>query len=112
MELQFDPEILTWLSKWTGQFQWDEGNEQKNEKHGITSSQIESIFNAPIYVAGKITSIEESRWLLLGETNDKGWALIVTVRGQKLRIISCRRQRKEEIKFYEKSKKEQDADIE
>ena len=107
MELQFDLEMLEWLSNWSGKFDWDEGNEQKNEKHGISSSQIETIFDSPVYLAGKIMQgREEPRWLLLGETIFKNWTLIITTRGQKLRVVSCRRQRKKEAAFYEKIKKE------
>lgn len=107
MQLQFDPEILKWFSSWAGEFDWDEGNTGKNEKHGITRLQIESVFGSPIYVAGKITeSLEEPRWLVLGESENKGWALIVTTRDRQLRVISCRRQRKKEAQFYESFKKE------
>lgn len=107
MKLLFDPWILKWFSTWSGEFEWDQGNLHKNKKHGITSSQIEKIFDLPIYVAGKILEREEKpRWLLLGETSGKGWALIVTVRGVKLRVISCRRQRRKEARFYESFKKE------
>ena|SRR3990167_8970578 len=107
MYLQFDPYILDWLASWNGEFEWDDGNLRKNEKHGVTTQAIERIFDLPVYAAGKIAeSGEEDRWLLLGEADAKGWALIVTVRGKKLRVISCRRQRKMEGQFYEKIKKE------
>ncbi len=107
MILHLDPEMLEWFSHWPGEFEWDAGNEQKNEKHGISFSDIETIFGSPVYLAGKIVEDrEEPRWLLLGETKSKGWALIITTRGQKIRVVSCRRQRKKEAEFYEKLKKE------
>lgn len=106
MKLQFDPNFIYWLSNWEHVFEWDNGNTYKNEKHGVTHSQIEKIFDSPIYVAGRILEkVTEPRWLLLGEINKKGWALIVTLRGRKIRVISCRRQRKGEAKFYEDFKK-------
>lgn len=74
MRLQFDPEIVGWFETWLGEFEWDQGNIDKNEKHGVTSSQIEEIFQFPVYVAGKIMeSEEEPRWLLLSERISKGW---------------------------------------
>ncbi len=107
MKLKFDPEIIEWFENWSREFEWDEGNLQKNEKHGITSSKIENIFNWHIYIAGKIEEVgTERRWLLLGELKGKGWALVVTTREEKLRIISCRRQRKKEAEAYESFKKE------
>lgn len=107
MELQFDAGIIEWLSTWPGDFEWDEGNRDKNEKHGIAYLEIEQIFEFPVYVAGRIVETgDEARWLLLGEVNVKRWALIVTLRGHKLRVISCRRQRKKEVEFYETFKKE------
>lgn len=107
MKLDFDSGIFEWLADWNREFEWDAGNRNKNEKHGVTAQDIENIFSLPVYVAGKIAESEkEDRWLLLGETNAKGWAVIVTIRGKKLRVISCRRQRKMEGQFYEKIKKE------
>ena len=107
MKLQFDSEMLEWLSEWSGEFDWDEGNEWKNQKHGISSSQIETIFDVPVYLAGRIVeNREEPRWLLLGEAESKGWSIVITTRGEKLRVVSCRRQRKKEAQFYESFKKE------
>lgn len=108
MELEFDPEFIEWFSESSRALEWDEGNIRKNEKHFITYKEIEEIFESPIYVAGKIllSPSEESRWLMLGEANNKGWSLIVTRRREKLRVISCRRQRKKEAQFYESLKEE------
>ena len=106
MNLEYDPSIIEWFSNWSGTFNWDAGNQDKNVKHGINHLEIEQIFDAPIYIAGKIIqTLQESRWLILGEWAEKGWSLIITTRGTQLRIISCRRQRKQEAIFYEESKK-------
>lgn len=102
---------MEWYSRWTREFDWDDGNVHKNEKHRIDVFEIEEIFETSVYIAGRILEGEtEPRWLLLGETGSKGWSLIVTTRGQKLRVISCRRQRKEEAKFYESLKKKIETD--
>src|SRR3989338_1200457 len=107
MKLRFDPVFFEWFSCWPGEFEWDGGNLHKNEKHGILASEIEMIFDSPVYVAGRIAEADdEGRWLLLGETGAKGWALVVTTRGERLRVISCRRQREKEAESYEEFKKE------
>lgn len=107
MKLLFDPEIITWFENWNKKFDWNKGNTSKNEKHGIKAEEIEKIFETPVYIAGKILESEtEDRWLLLGEFKNKGWSLVFTTRGKKLRVISCRRQREKESQFYEEFKKE------
>lgn len=106
MQLKLDSPFLEWFTSWEGEFEWDEGNRDKNKKHGISWHQIETIFDSPVYIAGRILGSEEARWLILGEEQKRGWSLIVTKRGKSLRVISCRRQRKKEVKFYESRKKE------
>ena len=84
MKLTFDTEFNEWLSGWNKEFDWDDGNKHKNEKHEISASAIERIFQSRVYVAGKILETgEEARWLLLGEVENKDWALIVTRREAK-----------------------------
>lgn len=105
MVLEQDEHFVRWLERWNGHFDWDRGNYRKNEKHGVTAAEIQGIFEAPVYVAGRIKDpTDEKRYLLLGEGAGKGWALVVTTRGEKLRVISCRRQRKKEGIFYENIK--------
>ncbi len=106
MKLASDLGFIRWLDNWGGRFDWDEGNWRKNEKHGITAAEIEGIFQCPVYVAGRIEQPgPEPRWLLLGEVGGKGWTLVVTRRAHLVRVISCRRQRTREAKFYENLKK-------
>ena len=46
-------------------------------------------------------TIDEERYLLIGKISDKCWSAIVTYRDEKVRIISVRRSRKEEVEIYE-----------
>ncbi len=44
---------------------------------------------------------DEPRYVVIGKMSEKHWSVIVTYRENKIRIISARRSRKEEIQFYE-----------
>lgn len=46
-------------------------------------------------------TVDESRWLVIGQIEGKHWSVVVTYRGQGVRIISARRSRKEETALYE-----------
>jgi len=46
-------------------------------------------------------STNEIRFLVIGAINQKHWSAVVTYRGNKIRIISVRRSRIEEVNFYE-----------
>ena len=43
----------------------------------------------------------EPRFLLIGRIEGKYWTAVVTRRDEAFRIISCRRSRNEEVKWYE-----------
>ena len=44
---------------------------------------------------------DETRWLVVGQLAGKHWSAVVTYREQRVRIISVRRARKEEVAIYE-----------
>ena len=44
---------------------------------------------------------DEPRSLVIGMINDKHWSGVITYRGSRIRIISVRRSRKEEVALYE-----------
>ena len=57
MELVEDAETAGWLEGLAGSpedFDWDAGNRVKNRKHGVESSDVESLFMRPILFAGRI----------------------------------------------------------
>lgn len=86
-------------------FDWDAGNERKNEKHGVTSNEAEQIFfNQPLLVVDDVRhSYAEIRFHVLGRT-DTGRLLHVTftVRadGTKVRVISARDMHRKERMIY------------
>jgi len=52
-----------------------------------------------IIVPAKV--VHELRFLIIGKIRIKFWSAIFTIRDDKIRIISVRRSRKEEINIYE-----------
>ncbi|QLE57138.1 BrnT family toxin [Nostoc sp. TCL26-01] len=46
-------------------------------------------------------AIDEPRFLVIGLINGKHWSAVITYREERVRIISVRRARDEEVKIYE-----------
>jgi uncharacterized DUF497 family protein len=89
-------------------FDWDKGNGAKCEKHGLSTSVIESLFTRPLAILPDTAhSQRERRFRAIGRT-DKGRDvfLVFTLRrkGEQLLIrpISARYMHKKEIDAYEK----------
>ena len=70
-------------------------------KHGIDFIQAQAIWDDPdvLEIPAKIK--DESRFLVIGLKDGKHWSAIITYRGGKIRIISVRRSRPEEVELYE-----------
>lgn len=87
-------------------FDWDEGNSDKNWlKHKVSLKEVEEIFfNKPLKIfEDERHSQKEERLLAYGATNrGRQLAIVFTLRGEKIRIISARNQNKKERKVYEK----------
>ncbi len=89
-------------------FEWDENKRLKNiEKHGIDFADAVKVFE------GFITKRQdtradygEERFIAVGLLNGIEIAVIHTIRGDKTRIISARRARREErAVYYEEAKR-------
>lgn len=111
MKIIDDPIIRKWLQSLDPEpddFDWDEGNKDKNLKHDVTQNEIESIFQNEYGFAGRIVEPIHAEWrgLILGRSHTgKLLALIFTCREERLRPISCRPMRKWEVKKYHESTK-------
>lgn len=44
---------------------------------------------------------DEPRWLVIGQIDGKHWSAVATFREERIRIISVRRPRDEEVAIYE-----------
>ncbi len=87
------------------EFEWDEGNQNKNrEKHGVSNQEVEEVFfNLPVVISpDQGHSKNEPRYLILGQTDrQRKLSIIFTLRKNKIRVISARPMSQKERKFYE-----------
>ena len=93
------------LSKVEG-FKWDEGNLEHLKKHEVDYTECEEIFsNLPLLLnEGTVHSKFEERIQVLGRTNNGRLLFIaVTIRNNKIRVISARDQSKQERNQYKKA---------
>jgi len=85
-------------------FDWDDGNREKNQKHGVHAWECEQVFfNEPLLVLDDPKhSMVEDRFAAFGYT-DAGRLLVVvyTMRKRRIRVISARDMNKRERGFYE-----------
>lgn len=107
MKLTVDPEAERWLERFGARsedFDWDDGNRNKNLKHVVPDAAIEALFESPTVFMGRIVDpfADEWRGLVLGkDSGARHLALIFAVRGSKLRPICCRPMRPQEKRKYE-----------
>lgn len=84
------------------EFEFDETKNLSNKKkHGIDFVEIQSLWEDPSRLEIPARTEDEPRLLVIGKVRQKLWTAITTNRGQKIRIISARRSREEEVTLYE-----------
>jgi uncharacterized protein len=84
------------------EFEFDPAKSVSNlEKHGIDFGGIRALWQDPMRVEIPARTTGETRWLVIGEIDGKHWSVVVTYREQRVRIISARRSREEEVALYE-----------
>jgi uncharacterized protein len=84
------------------QFEFDPAKSASNlEKHGIDFDAIQAIWQDVMRIEIPARTADEPRWLVVGQIGGKHWSVVVTYRGDHVRIISARRSRKEEVALYE-----------
>ena len=92
------------LAQCTG-FQWDAGNADKNwTLHQVSQGECEEVFfNRPLFVAPDTEhSPREQRYAALGQTRvARRLAVVFTVRGTLIRVISARDMSRRERSAYE-----------
>jgi uncharacterized DUF497 family protein len=90
-------------------FDWDDGNAHKNDKHGVSTAESEQVFfNEPLLlITDAKHSQNETRFHALGKT-DEGRTLHITFTlrnsGGRIRVISARDMHRKERTIYEKAK--------
>lgn len=83
-------------------FEFDPKKSKSNKtKHGIDFVEAQLLWNDPDYLEIPARTSDEQRYLIVGMIEEKYWSAVITHREDKIRIISVRRSREEEVAFYE-----------
>ncbi|MBA3617220.1 MAG: BrnT family toxin [Actinomycetota bacterium] len=84
------------------EFEFDEVKSRANkDKHGIDFIGAQSLWLDEMLVEVPARTEDEPRFLVVGVISGKHWSAVITYRGNKVRIISVRRARMEEVEIYE-----------
>jgi uncharacterized DUF497 family protein len=84
------------------EFEFDPKKSASNRsKHGIDFVEAQALWEDPDFVEISARTTDEPRSLVVGKIEDMHWSAVITLRGDRTRIISVRRARPEEIKIYE-----------
>jgi uncharacterized protein len=84
------------------EFEFDlKKSDSNKQKHGLDFYEAQALWRDPDLIEIPVQTIDEPRYLVIGTINGKLWSGVVTYRGDKIRIISVRRSRKEEVEIYE-----------
>jgi uncharacterized DUF497 family protein len=84
------------------EFEFDSRKSQTNKlKHGIDFTEVQVLWDDPRRIEVPARSDDEPRFLLVGKIAERHWAVFLTHRRGRVRIISARRAREEEITLYE-----------
>jgi len=83
-------------------FEYDKRKSQSNlAKHGIDFDQAQRLWDDPAILEIPARVTDEARYLIIGRIDGKHWSAVVTYRNERIRLISVRRSRAEEVKLYE-----------
>ena len=85
MEFEFDPKK----------------SEQNKTRHGIDFIEAQALWNDRDIMEIPVKISNETGFLVIGTIAEKHWSGIITYRSDRIRIISVRRSRKEEVDLYE-----------
>lgn len=84
------------------EFEFDETKSRSNaQKHGIDFVEAQRLWDAP-YIKLGARKRGERRYLFIGRIDGRHWTVVITMRGEKKRIISARKSTKAEVKLYVK----------
>lgn len=71
------------------------------QKHGISFVDAQVLWDDSRLLEIPAKTADESRYLVIGLIEQKHWSAVITYRGERIRLISVRRSRKEEVDIYE-----------
>ncbi len=84
------------------EFEFDENKSKINqEKHGIDFVEAQQLWRDSNKIELSAKTEDEPRFMVIGKIGDKHWSAIITYRHTKIRLISVRRSRTNEVNLYE-----------
>lgn len=84
------------------EFEFDPVKSASNkEKHGIDFVEAQLLWLDSMLLEIPARTSDEPRFVIIGRIGDRHWSGFVTYREDRIRIISVRRSRKEEVEIYE-----------
>jgi len=87
------------------EFEFDPSKSASSKrKHGIDFVEAQALWEDPDYVLIPGRTTDEPRLLVIGRIDDRCWSAVITVRQGRIRIISVRRARDEEIEIHESTR--------
>jgi uncharacterized protein len=83
-------------------FEFDEAKSRGNKaKHGIDFVEAQALWLDDMLIEIPARIQDEPRFLVIGMIGDEHWSAVITYREDRIRIISVRRSRDEEVMLYE-----------
>lgn len=87
------------------EFEYDPAKSATNlKKHGIDFEKAQELWRCRVVKVPVAGDYGERRYAMLGMIDGKHWTVIVTFRGESIRIISARRSRVKEASYYDAKK--------
>jgi uncharacterized DUF497 family protein len=84
------------------EFEFDEKKSETNKaKHGIDFVEAQVLWLDEMRVEIPARIEDEPRSIVIGRVADKHWSAVITQRGERIRFVSVRRSRAEEVAIYE-----------
>jgi uncharacterized protein len=98
--------MLKWYSFYPNncsvEFEFDPAKSSANKaKHGIDCVEAQTLWLDEALIEAPAKTDDEPHFLLVGRIGRRRWSAVCVRRGERTRIISVRRSRKEEIEAYE-----------
>ncbi len=84
------------------EFEFDEAKSRGNKaKHGIDFVEAQALWLDDMLIEVPARTQDEPRSVVIGMIGNRHWSAVITYREDRIRLISVRRSRDEEVVLYE-----------
>lgn len=84
------------------EFEFDETKSRSNKaKHSIDFVEAQALWEDELRIEIPARTTDEPRTLVIGVIDGKHYSAVITYRSERVRLISVRRSRTEEVALYE-----------